>query len=192
MAGNISGRRLVSSLLMGLMITGAACTSIETRDEVSAQNLEDYDLTQTDMHGLKEAEGAYITFAEGPCFGACPVYEMLITPDDRYYVYPERFTHREQPYSGELPRGSFNKIHDLTVREPYRSLKADYTPDSGNCGAAATDMPSAKFSIQTPAATRSMDVYWGCSTARGEVRDFFSQLKTILEVSRTVYEKPGR
>ena len=150
MAGNISGRRLVSSLLMGLMITGAACTSIETRDEVSAQNLEDYDLTQTDMHGLKEAEGAYITFAEGPCFGACPVYEMLITPDDRYYVYPERFTHREQPYSGELPRGSFNKIHDLTVREPYRSLKADYTPDSGNCGAAATDMPSAKFSIQSP------------------------------------------
>lgn len=85
---------LAAALILPLL---TACEIAPNRDQVMEKSGPDYDMVSTDRRTLMDNEPTHIRFAEGPCYGACPVYEMFVTPDDRYYVYPEKLLHREAP-----------------------------------------------------------------------------------------------
>lgn len=175
-------RALVAVALAAAFVTG--CETIDNRDDVMMQSGGDYDMVKTDLRTIASYERTHVRFEQGPCFGTCPAYEMLITPDDRYYVYPQAHVHREVPYSGELERGSFTKLRALLKSPQYASLKTDYT-----CRP-VSDMPTSQFEITEEGFNKTVDVYWGCNDPdMPRVDALFKEAMRLLDLNRTVYKK---
>ena len=175
-------RALASLAVIAVFIAG--CHSVPDRHEVMKKSGSDYDMVDTDARDIAQGERTHIRFKQSVCFGSCPAYEMFVTPDDRYYVYPEAFVHRTRAYSGELERGSFEKLRRLITSPEYRSLKTDYT-----CRP-LSEMPGSQFELTSEALNKTVDVSWGCDDAdMPRVTALFDEAMRLLDLDRTVYKK---
>ena len=175
-------RALFSIVIAASLLAG--CETIDKRDDVMMQSGNDYDMVKTDARTIAENERTHIRFEQSACFGTCPAYEMFVTPDDRYYVYPQAHVHRENPYAGELERGSFEKLRALLKSPQYTSLKTDYT-----CRP-VSDMPGSQFEITEEGFNKTVDVYWGCNDPdMPRVKTLFKEAMRLLDLNRTVYKK---
>ncbi len=175
-------RTLTALALAGVLMTG--CETIDNRDGVMKQSGSDYDMVKTDARTIADDERTHIRFEQGACFGICPAYEMIVTPDDRYYVYPVAHVHRERPYAGELERGSFEKLRRLIKAPEFSTLRTDYT-----CRP-VSDMPSSQFELTEEAFNKTVDVYWGCNDPdMPRVKKMFDEAMRLLDLNRTVYKK---
>lgn len=163
-------------------------SELDVSERVQDQNNKDYDPSDVDIDTLAELVPAHIRFSQEACFGACPIFDMLITPADRFYVYPQGHVKRELPYAGELDKGTFAQIQALATSPKYSALQSDYGIRSEKCEYVRTDAPSSAFAIQTDTLTRNIKVYWGCGTDDSEtLRSFFDDLEGLLDLKRTVY-----
>jgi len=190
--------RGLTSLVLTVGLLTACQSSPETTDSdrsqldaserVQDQNSKDYDPSDVDIDTLAAQVPSHIRFSQEACFGTCPIFDMLITPADRFYVYPRGHVKRELPYAGELDKGTFAKIQTLANTPKYSGLQSDYRIRSEKCEYVRTDAPSSAFAIQTDTLTREIEVYWGCGTGDSEtLRSFFDDVEGLLDLKRTVY-----
>lgn len=109
-------------------------------------------------------ESAAIQISESACFGSCPIYELTVTPDDRYQLDGRRFTRINGYSDGALAPGSFERMQDLLENANFFSLPENYTfanPDV--CpGPQLSDMPSITISYTTPRRMHTVTWYQGC------------------------------
>lgn len=165
----------------------------EMSERVQDEDSKDYDPSDYDIDTLAEIESAHVIFSQEACFGACPIFDMLITPADRYYVYPHGHVKREFPYSGELEEGTFAQILALASAPKFSGLESDYRIRSEKCVSVRTDAPSSAFAIRTKTMSRDIEVYWGCGTQDSNtLRSFFDEVEDLLNLKRTVYRAAPR
>lgn len=166
---------------------------LDVSERVQDQDSKDYNPRSMDLDTLAELLPSHIRFSQEACFGACPIFDMLITPADRYYVYPQGHVKREFPYAGELDKGTFEKIQALATTPKYLELQSDYRIRSEACEYVRTDAPSSAFLIQSETLSRKIDVYWGCGSNDSKaLRTFFDETESLLDLKRTVYRDAAR
>ena len=115
-----------------------------------------------------------ITYETGPCFGACPVYRLVVDRDGTGLFEGRRFT----AVSGErrfrvTPEQFRNFARQL---EPLRPASGErrYAPPA--CGTTATDMPSADVKWRGgDGAQQHLYFYYGCDMQRN--RDIADRLR---------------
>ncbi len=111
-------------------------------------------------HSSQPIEADSITYETQPCFGACPVYAVTVSPDGHGHFSGKRFT----AFTGErdftLDRAAYDRF--AAALAPYRpaSGAVRYEMGSDNCGAAPTDMPS-------------VDVTWASRIGSSEILHFY-------------------
>ena len=121
-----------------------------------------------------------IEVSESACFGSCPIYELVVTPDDHYQLDGQRFTRINGFSEGDLAPGSYALMEDLLERADFFSQPANYTfanPDV--CpGPELSDMPSITITWTTRRDVHTVTWYQGCSAPvmrdlRDGLRDAF-------------------
>jgi hypothetical protein len=105
-----------------------------------------------------------IRYETGPCFGACPVYAVMVSSDSIGTFEGKRFTAVTGEQSFTLTPAQFA---DFRARlQPYRPTAGERRIVSGepDCGSMITDQASASVSWQggsVPPA--SLSLYYGCA-----------------------------
>ncbi|TPG22324.1 hypothetical protein EAH79_13440 [Sphingomonas koreensis] len=114
--------------------------------------------------GPQPIETDSITLETQPCFGACPVYAVTVTPDGHGVFTGKRFTAVTGDHDFTLSRVDYR--HFAEALAPYHPAGGEvrYEMGSANCGPAPTDMPSidVTWSSQIGSSER-LHFYFGCS-----------------------------
>jgi acetamidase/formamidase len=125
-----------------------------------------------------------ITLERGPCFGTCPIYQVTIASDGAVTFEGRNFVKTKGTASARIKPEDFNLLVNEFEKIKYSSLDDKYEPGSPGCPMAATDMPSARTSIQMNGRTKSVSHYHGCRDS--EVLRALSALeRKIDEVAAT-------
>jgi hypothetical protein len=77
------------------------------------------------MNGRPE-EITTIRLRRGPCFGFCPIYEVILQADGRATWNGERFVDRLGPYEGEISPGDFGHVAAFVERAGFFSWNDEY------------------------------------------------------------------
>lgn len=125
-----------------------------------------------------------ITLERGACFGTCPIYKVSLTSDGRVSFEGINYTKIKGKATGRIKAKDFQKLVKEFEQIKYFSLDDKYEPGESNCGAAVTDMPYVKSSIQLKGRTKSVSHYQGCLQS-GVVRALFALDRRIDEVAGT-------
>ena len=117
-----------------------------------------------------------VTLERTACFGACPVYKLTITADG---------TVTFEGYENVAMKGIVkDRISEETLRQllsefekvAYFSLRDTYDGSEDGCARHATDMPSAKTSIQINGRNKAVSHYLGCLMQGDEFRIYPQEL----------------
>ena len=69
-----------------------------------------------------------------PCFGGCPVYEMVLRNDGRVAYRGERFIEEEGFFNGHLNTQTYTRLAEFIMTNDLKNLKDEYR-------ISATDLP---------------------------------------------------
>ncbi|MGN6374628.1 MAG: DUF6438 domain-containing protein [Sphingomonas sp.] len=125
-----------------------------------------------------------ITYHRGPCFGACPVYSVTVTPDGQGTFTGERFTAVTGTRSFTVDRATYDRF--AAILAPYRPAQGTvrYQPGSDNCGSAPTDMPSADVKWQGATGTgQVLNFYYGCRSGNGALAAALDAAPDVLPIA---------
>jgi acetamidase/formamidase len=103
-----------------------------------------------------------ITLERGPCFGACPMYKVMVASDGAVSFEGLNFVKTKGTATAQIKPEEFKRLVSEFERIKFSSLDDKYEPGSRGCGPAVTDMPSARTSIQMSGKTKSVYHYHGC------------------------------
>lgn len=115
-----------------------------------------------------------IEISEGPCFGSCPIYDLIVTPDDHYELDGQRFTRINGFSEGDLADGSFQRMREMLEQADFFSLPETYTfANPEVCpGPELSDMPSITITYTTRRGSHTVTWYQGCrAPAMRDLRD---------------------
>lgn len=127
-----------------------------------------------------------IRYSSSPCFGACPIYAVEISPSGVVHFEGKQYT-------------KVTGTQDLTVDPSvYKKLQQElktYRPETGanvktsGCVQTATDQPSAYFSWKRPDGTSTnLSHYMGCiSPANAELNKVIDKLPKLLGIEDLVH-----
>jgi hypothetical protein len=125
-------------------------------------------------------ETGSIEVSEGPCFGQCPIYDVILTPDDRYLLNGERFTRINGLTEGRLEAGSYARMVDLLEEADFFGLPSDITYNNPSVcpGPPLSDMPSLTVTWTNRRGSHTVEWFQGCNNAtmrdlRDGLRDAF-------------------
>jgi acetamidase/formamidase len=104
----------------------------------------------------------FITLERGPCFGTCPIYQVTIASNGTVTFAGHNFVKTKGAATAQIKLEDFRKLVNEFEKIQYSSLDEKYEPGSPGCGAAATDMPYARTSIQMNGKIKSVSHYYGC------------------------------
>jgi len=131
-------------------------------------------------------ESEAISYETGPCFGACPVYKVTVSPDGTGTFEGRRFT----TVTGE-------RRFTLTPAE-YRAFAAEVAPlrpregsvrlSGENCRQMATDLPSAEVTWFSPIGnSQSYYFYYGCDMeANRAIAERLRRAPTLLPIREMI------
>lgn len=107
-----------------------------------------------------------IRYETGPCFGACPVYQVTVHADGNGTFEGRRFTAVEGTRAFRATPAQFRAFaaHLAPIRPAHGSVR--YAGDM--CGMMATDLPSAEVSWTGSGETQSLYFYFGCDMERNQ------------------------
>lgn len=121
-----------------------------------------------------------IEISEGACFGPCPIYELTVSPDDRYILNGQRYTRINGVSEGELASGTYDLMIDLLDRADFSDLPPDVTFRNPEIcpGPELADMPTLIVTRTTRRGSHTVEWYQGCGNAtlrdlRDGLRDAF-------------------
>lgn len=134
-------------------------------------------------------EGDSIRYATGPCHGACPVYEIRVTPDGKGVFTGKQYTAVTGERRFQLSRAEYDAF--AAKLAPYRpgSGTVRYTPGEKNCRFAATDMPSVDITwTRAIGDSQGLYFYYGChdeanrsiADALGNAPEALPQLEALI------------
>jgi Domain of unknown function (DUF6438) len=106
-----------------------------------------------------------ITIDQGPCYGFCPVYDITVTPDDRFVLNGIQHTRNDGRSSGTLADGAFDQIAASFADVGFRTLPENLTygaPDRVCPGPQVSDMPYFEFTGVYADMTKTVRWYQGC------------------------------
>lgn len=137
-------------------------------------------------------ESDSITYSTGPCFGACPVYSVTVSPDGTGTFTGKRFTAVTGERRFTLSRAQYDAFAARLA--PYRpeSGVVRYTPGSGNCAQVATDMPGVDVTwTRAIGDSQALHFYFGCDMAKNAaMRDALGSAPEALPIERFVGQHP--
>lgn len=130
-----------------------------------------------------------IQVSESACFGACPIYELTVTPDDHYQLDGRRFTRINGYSEGDLAPGSYAQMQTLLENANFFSLPENYTfANPELCpGPQISDMPSITISYTTRRNSHTVTWYQGCGAP--VMRDLRDGLRDAFDYDEIV--RPG-
>jgi len=105
-----------------------------------------------------------ISFETGPCFGACPVYKVVVRSDGSGEFEGRRFTAVTGTRTFTVSPGQYRAFARQLVPLRPASGKVSYSGDS--CRSMATDLPSASIEWSGGRGIQSIYFYFGCDMAK--------------------------
>lgn len=104
-----------------------------------------------------------ISYAAGPCFGACPVYSFTVGPDGNGSFTGKRFTSATGERSFQVTPDQYAAFAAaLAPYRPARGTTRRYSHGEPGCEQAATDMPSAEIRWGAGGDAATLHYYFGC------------------------------
>jgi hypothetical protein len=105
-----------------------------------------------------------ITYETGPCFGACPVYRLVINSDGTGTFEGRRFT----AFTGTRPFRAASAQYRAFANqlEPIRPARGAIRYEGRACRGMATDLPSAEVTWRSRRGRQSLYFYYGCDMQR--------------------------
>ncbi len=125
-----------------------------------------------------------ITLERGACFGTCPIYKVTLASDGAVTFEGYNFVKTKGTATARIRPEDFNQLVSEFEKIRYFSLDDRYEPGTPSCGAAATDMPNVRSSIQLKGKTKSISHYQGCFSSE-VVRTLFALDRKIDEIAGT-------
>jgi hypothetical protein len=109
-----------------------------------------------------QPKSGFISLERTVCFGSCPSYKVTITQDGAVTYEGRDFVKTKGTATAQIKPEDFNKLVNEFEKIKYFSLDDRYEPGAPGCPNPATDMPSARTSIQVNGKTKSISHYHGC------------------------------
>tara|TARA_R110002072_G_scaffold66952_3_gene164581 strand:+ start:3979 stop:4470 length:492 start_codon:yes stop_codon:yes gene_type:complete len=131
------------------------------------------------------------TVDQGPCFGACPVYEITVRPGDQYELDGRRFTRTDGLSSGQLRAGAFADIASAVAAIDFRNLPGDmtFTNPQACSGPQVSDMPYFELTARYADGDKTVRWYQGCNYPG--MHDFVDRLQDFYEMDRLIIPARG-
>ncbi|WP_262689765.1 DUF6438 domain-containing protein [Kordiimonas aestuarii] len=128
----------------------------------------------------------YIKISEGPCFGACPVYDFTLKGDGRVVFHGNRFSKVSGQHLASRSVGQFLDALETLKAHDFESLAGVYDPSS--CKMAATDHPTIHVEVKSEALTGNLQWYTGCRglEERVALERMVDELKRVLDVEEFI------
>lgn len=127
-----------------------------------------------------------IRFAAGPCFGACPSYNVTVEPDGSGVLIPQKNTAVPGETRFTVTTAQYRRLRAaLAPWRPTTGTKKRIAPNE-NCTRAATDMPGYQIEWSRRGQGRTnLDFYSGCSDARyAGLRKAVGDVPAILDIQK--------
>jgi hypothetical protein len=122
-----------------------------------------------------------ITFETGPCFGACPVYRLVVNSDGSGTFEGRRFT----AVTGTRPFRATPAQYRAFARQlaPLRPANGSVRYAGEACRSMATDLPSAEVTWRSRRGTQGLYFYYGCDMERnGAIGERLSAAPGLLPI----------
>ena len=143
--------------------------------------------TPTNVGTPMPVESTAITYETHPCFGACPVYSVTVTPDGRGTFTGTRFTAVTGERSFTLTPAAYRTFADTLA--PYRPEGGEvrYEMGSETCGAAITDQPSVDVTwTGETGASQQLYFYYGCARDNRALADALRSAPDALPIGEMI------
>ena len=105
-----------------------------------------------------------IVFETGPCFGACPVYRLIVNSGGDGTFEGRRFTAVEGTRAFRATPAQYRAF--AAQLAPLRPAGGAVRYSGDACAAMATDLPSAEVTWRSRRGTQSLYFYYGCDMER--------------------------
>jgi acetamidase/formamidase len=135
------------------------------------------------IFGASQGKVDLITLERTVCFGTCPNYKVTIASNGAVTFEGLRFVKTNGTAHGQIKPEDFRQLASEFEKARYFSLDEKYEPGSPGCPNAATDLPSARTSIQIGARNKNVSHYYGCRDS--EV------LRSLTALERRIDEVAG-
>lgn len=133
-------------VMLGMLSALAGCAAAAERPEPAPASVES------------------ISFETGPCFGACPVYKVIVRSDGSAEFEGRRFTAVTGTRTFTVSPSQYRAFARQLAPLRPASGKVSYSGDS--CRSMATDLPSASIDWSGRGGTQSLYFYFGCDMAK--------------------------
>jgi len=110
-------------------------------------------------------ESESISYETGPCFGACPVYRVTVSPDGTGTFEGRRHTAVTGIRSFRATPAQYRAFRDQLA--PLRPASGNVRLSGEQCAMMATDLPSAEVTwFDIIGSSQSYYLYFGCDMER--------------------------
>ncbi len=129
-------------------------------------------------------ESDSIAYQTQPCFGACPVYAVTVSPDGHGIFTGKRFTAVTGERAFTIDQTAYHRF--AAALAPYRPEGGEvrYEMGSANCGPAPTDMPSmdVAWTSQT-GSSQQLHFYLGCKMKNADLAAALRAAPDVLPIA---------
>ena len=127
-------------------------------------------------------ESESISYETGPCFGACPVYRVTVSPDGTGTFEGRRFTAVTGERSFRITPDQYRAF--AAQLAPLRPAEGSVRMSGEACRQMATDLPSAEVTWFSPIGnSKSYYFYYGCDMDRNRaIADRLTEAPRLLPI----------
>ena len=131
-------------------------------------------------------ESESISYETGPCFGACPVYRVTVSPDGSGTFEGRRFTAVTGERSFRLTPAQYRAV--AAPLAPLRPADGSVRMSGEACRQMATDMPSAEVTWFSPIGnSQNFYFYYGCDMDRNRATaERLTQAPRLLPIQELI------
>lgn len=109
-----------------------------------------------------------ITLSTGPCFGACPEYDVTIDQTGSVTFDGHQNTKQSGKANQQVPAADAAAVYDALIAADYWNLHASYRTEADGCARVATDHPTYTWTVTAQGKQSKMvEDYLGCMDAPG-------------------------
>lgn len=131
-------------------------------------------------------ESESISYETGPCFGACPVYRVTVSPDGTGTFEGRRFTAVTGERSFRITPDQYRAF--AAQLAPLRPAEGSVRMSGEACRQMATDLPSAEVTWFSPIGnSQSYYFYHGCDMERNRaIADRLTEAPRLLPIQAMI------
>ncbi|WP_417462872.1 DUF6438 domain-containing protein [Kordiimonas sp.] len=168
--------KMFSVTVVALMLAACATGGDGTSD--AADGVGDVARDPSPMH--------YVKLSEGPCFGACPVYDLTIRGDGRITFHGNRFSKLSGQHLAQRSVGQFLEVLETLRMQKFTELDGAY--DRMSCKMPATDHPTVTIEVRTAEINKSVQWYTGCRgfEDRRKLERLVDELRRVMDVDEFI------